>query len=283
MKGRPLTREADVIAPVSERGRLVAVRVGLIQFAGKADKSANIARAVELVNRASKQGAHIVCLQELATTIYFPFEDDQRYFEWAEPIPGPTTDYFANVARDRGTDLILPLFETSAAHEHFSSAVLIDSSGDVKEVYRRSSIPAVRSSGSEELSHERSYFQSGSANFTVCQTQAGASLGVLISSDRHYPEHFRLLALGGAHLIVVPSTGQPADEDSWLFELQAAAFNNSCWVAAANRVGLDERGSATSGLDAALCSTPGVMSLLVRASRMTTSFWSTSTSHLPMK
>jgi beta-ureidopropionase len=214
--------------------------IGMIQFAGSLDKNANIARATELIEEAASRGAEFVCLHELATTTYFPLVADEKYFDWAESIPGKTTEYFASVASRCNVELVLPMFERWAGIEYFNSAAVIEPEGTVRGVYRKNSIPLANTSSNGDASSEGYYFLPGNKRFPVFKTAAGATIGILIGFDRHYPEHFRLLALAGAQVIFVPTTSAHEDEDSWFFELQAAAFNNSCWVAAVNRVGYDE-------------------------------------------
>jgi len=220
------------------------MKVGLVQFSGQLDKQANIAKASELVKQAAARGAQIVCLHELVTSIYFPFEENDRNFDWAEPVPGASVEHFAAVAREHGIVLVLPIFERVTSADYFNSAVVIGPDGAVLGVYRKSSIPHVRMNGRAGTAFEKYYFRPGDRGFPAFPTPLGINIGVLICFDRHYPEHFRAVALNGAQLICVPTTAPRAGEPAWLFELQAADFNNGCWVAGVNRVGYDEGGSA---------------------------------------
>ncbi len=219
------------------------MKLGLIQFAGYQDKQANLDRAAVLVAQAVEQGAQLVCLHELASTIYFPFEEHSRYFGLAEPIPGPSTRFFADLARAHGITLVAPMFE-AAGSEYYNSAAVIAPDGSLLGVYRKSSIPHIRRNGHAATGFEKYYFRPGNVGFPVFTAPGGLRLGVLICFDRHFPEHFRALALDGAQLICVPTTSPRTGERAWLFELQAAAFANGCWVAGVNRVGRDEAGSA---------------------------------------
>lgn len=219
------------------------MKIGLVQFSGRQDKNANVARATELIGQAAAQGASIVCLHELATTVYFCFEESDRYLEWAEPIPGPSVEHFSAVAREHQVVLVLPIFEHVDRSDYFNSAVVIGPDGGLLGVYRKSSIPHIRRNGRTPTGFEKYYFRPGDRGFPVFPTPLGLTLGVLICFDRHFPEHFRVLALGGAELICVPTTSPRTGERAWFFELQAAAFNNGCWIAGVNRVGYDEGGS----------------------------------------
>lgn len=217
------------------------MKVGLVQFAGVQDKQTNLDRAAQLVGQAVDQGARVVCLHELATTVYFAFEEHSRYFGWAEPIPGPSTRFFADLARAHDISLVVPLFECVGS-EYYNSAVVIDRDGSLLGTYRKSTIPHIRRDGRVGTGYEKYYFRPGDLGFPVFTTQ-GLRVGVLICFDRHFPEHFRALALDGAQLIFVPTTSPRTGERAWLFELQSAAFANGCWVAGVNRVGRDEGGS----------------------------------------
>lgn len=216
------------------------MRVSLVQFAGKQDKAANIALAEGFIEQSAAQGADIVCLHELATTVFFPFEEDDRYFGLAEEIPGPSTRYFGELARNHRLAVVLPLFERSAAGEYFNSAVVIDTDGSLLGTYRKSVIPFVRRDGQKPGSYERYYFRPGDLGFPVFKTSNGLTVGLQICFDRHFPEHFRAMALQGADIIFVPTTSERKGEDHWVFELQAEAYDNCCWVAGVNRVGYDE-------------------------------------------
>jgi N-carbamoylputrescine amidase len=220
------------------------VNIGLIQFAGKQDKGANLARASELIGQAAAQGADVVCLHELATTIYFAFEERSRYFDLAEPIPGPSIEHFAALAREHHLVVVAPVFETVGRGDYFNSAAVLDVDGSLLGVYRKSSIPHIRRDDKPGTGYEKYYFRPGDHGLPVFRSSLGLSLGVLICFDRHFPEHFRVQALNGAELICVPTTSPRTGERAWLFELQAAAFNNGCWIAGVNRVGYDEGGSS---------------------------------------
>jgi predicted amidohydrolase len=221
------------------------MKIALIQFTGRREKTANIDKAVKLVEKAASQGAVVVCLHELASTIYFPFEENPSHFGLAETIPGETTELFSAICRAYHLVLVLPMFEEVGRSYYFNSAAVIGPQGEILGVYRKSSIPLVRlTPGRRGTAFEKYYFRPGDLGFPVFETPLNFNIGTMICFDRHYPEHFRVLALDGAHLICVPTTA-PRGKGirAWLFELQAAAYVNSCWVAGVNRVGWDEGGS----------------------------------------
>lgn len=219
------------------------MRIGLIQFAGCQSKQENIDKLTRYIGQAVEQGAQLICPHELATTIYFPFEEHARYFAWAEPVPGPSTDHFARVARDHGVVLLLPLFEQVGGSDYFNTTVVLGPDGEIVGRYRKSSIPHIRRNGVTPTGFEKYYFRPGDLGFPVFPTPFGLTLGTIICFDRHFPEHFRALALQGAQLVCVPTTSPRTGERAWLFELQAAAFMNGLWVAGVNRVGYDQQGS----------------------------------------
>jgi N-carbamoylputrescine amidase len=215
------------------------VKLGLVQFAGRQSKDANIALATEFVERAAAKGADVVCLHELATTVYFAFEENERWFSQAETVPGPATEHFSAIARKYSLALVLPLFEREG-DRFYNSAAVIDTDGTLLGSYRKSVIPFVCRDGAAPSTFERYYFRAGDHGLPVFRTSNGVTLGLQICFDRHFPEHFRVLALQGADLVCVPTTSERKGEDHWVFELQAEAYANCCWVAGVNRVGQDE-------------------------------------------
>src|SRR2546426_2989676 len=121
------------------------VRIAGVQFVGNADKETNIRTAIRMVREAADRGARIICLPELFSTMYFCVEPRREYFDWAEPIPGPTIDRLRDVARETGTVLIAPIFERAPDGRYFNSATVIGPDGHLIGKYRKSSIPLMRS------------------------------------------------------------------------------------------------------------------------------------------
>lgn len=220
------------------------VRAALAQFSGNREKEPNILKAEAMTRTAAAQGAQIICFPELASTMYFCYDPDPRYLEWAEPIPGPAVRRIQAVARETGIMIVYPIFEVDDGR-YFNSAAIIGPDGDLVGRYRKNSIPAVmRVEPGEPPSNEKFFFQPGDTGFPVFETPFGIRLGVLICYDRHFPEAPRSLALKGAHLIFVPTASfREWCRDTWSMELRTHALENCLYVGGVNKVGLDVGGS----------------------------------------
>jgi N-carbamoylputrescine amidase len=219
------------------------VKAALIQFQGNADKKKNIEKAKRYVKQAAANGARIVCLQELFNTTYFCYVEDPKFYDLAEPIPGPTIDEMAKLAQDERIVLVAPIYERVVKGELYNTAVVIGPNGKLLGRTRKSSIPLVVS---KDLSgYEKYYFRPGNTGFPTYPTPFGITIGVMICYDRHFPEHARLLALGGADLVFVPSATAGMSRYLWEIELKAHAIDNIYYVGGINRVGKDIGGSPT--------------------------------------
>lgn len=206
------------------------------------DLEENLLRAEHSVREAQLKGAQIVVLPELVTTCYFCRTQDTRFFDLAEPVPGPTTNRMQKLAAELEIVLVVPLFERVAAGLYFNTAVVIDADGSFLGKYRKTHIP--QDPGFEE----KFYFTEGDLGFPAFETRY-AKLGVLICWDQWFPEAARLMALAGAELIVYPTAiGWLPEEKAELGEAQYNAWQtvqrghavaNGCYVAAANRVGTE--------------------------------------------
>ncbi|MFC1903678.1 carbon-nitrogen hydrolase family protein [Chloroflexota bacterium] len=192
---------------------------------------------------------------ELCTTPYFPMVMDDRYFAWAEPIPGPTTELFAEKARKYETCIILPIFEKGKLEGvYYNSAVVIGPDGNIisgtmpdgsrVNRYAKTHIPAIMSS--QGWVDETFYFSAG-PGFPVFDTPK-AKIGILICHDRRYPEAWRETVLQGAEMIfvpvdsmiVMPERGGSSTEDMFVTELRTRALENCVWVCAANQGGEEQ-------------------------------------------
>lgn len=219
------------------------VKAALIQFQGNADKKKNIEKAKRYVKQAAANGARIVCLQELFNTTYFCYVEDPKFYDLAEPIPGPTIDEMAKLAQEERIVLVAPIYERVVKGELYNTAVVIGPNGKLLGRTRKSSIPLVVS---KDLSgYEKYYFRPGNTGFPTYPTPFGITIGVMICYDRHFPEHARLLALGGADLVFVPSATAGMSRYLWEIELKAHAIDNIYYVGGINRVGKDIGGSPT--------------------------------------
>ena len=212
----------------------------IIQMSMKAgDKDANVSKAEKMIDEAvEKYSANIVGLPELFTAEYFAQWIDRKYFSYAEPIPGPTTNRIAKKAKQHGIYIIAPIFEEARKGEYYNSAAMIAPDGRILGVYRKMHIPMGKIPELGSWGYEKFYFRSGS-DFPVFETKLG-TIGIYICWDRHFPEGWRILTLKGADVIFVPvaSMGKFLGE-TFSMEIKIMAYQNQCYVAAANRVGVE--------------------------------------------
>jgi N-carbamoylputrescine amidase len=209
-------------------------KLALIQMACGDDPEQNLVKALRLIDDAAQRGAQIVALQEVFNTIYFPNrERDPKYFDLAEPIPGPTISRLVAKAKERQVILLAPIYEREIPGVYYNSALIIAANGEIVGKYRKMHIPH-----SNHLI-EKFYFKPGNLGFPVFDTPH-ARIGILICYDRHFPEGARALGLGGAELILIPvASPRPQARDVFIKELMAMAIANQCFVAAINRVGVE--------------------------------------------
>ncbi len=206
------------------------------------DRKANLEKAIVRIREASRQGAQIICLQEIFTSPYFCQEEDHSWFDTAEEIPGPTTGELSRAAKESGVVVIGPVFERRAAGLYHNSAAVINADGALLGLYRKMHIP------DDPLYYEKFYFTPGDLGFQSFQTRFGR-IGVLICWDQWYPEAARLTALRGAEIIFYPAAigWHPSEKaefgesqfQAWRTIQQSHAIANGVFVAALNRVGLE--------------------------------------------
>ena len=218
------------------------VKLALLQHACAADPRANLAKSLALAERAAKAGAQILCTQELFRSPYFCQSEDHQNFKLAETVPGPSTEAFSKLARKHQVVIIASLFERRAPGLYHNTAAVIDADGSLLGVYRKMHIP------DDPLFHEKFYFTPGDTGFRAWQTRH-AKIGVLICWDQWYPEAARLTALHGAEILFYPTAigWHPGEKkkfgeeqhDAWETIQRAHAIANGCYVAAANRIGLE--------------------------------------------
>lgn len=219
---------------------LGSVSLGLIQTSAAVETAANLKKTLTLARDAASRGAQIICTQELFCSQYFCQSEDQAHFALAEPIPGPTTEAFQQLAREQQVVIIASLFERRAPGLYHNTAVIIDADGALLGRYRKMHIP------DDPLYFEKYYFAPGDLGFRSWKTRYG-TIGVLICWDQWYPEAARLTALQGAQILFYPTAiGWHPREKAQVGELQhsswqtiqrAHAIANGCYVAAVNRVG----------------------------------------------
>ncbi|MDF1556017.1 MAG: carbon-nitrogen hydrolase, partial [Deferrisomatales bacterium] len=214
--------------------------VGLVQQRCGTDREQNLARSIEQVRTAADRGARLVVLQELHATPYFCQTEDTTRFDWAEPVPGPTSARLGSLAAELGVVLVASLFERRAPGLYHNTAVVLERDGSLAGTYRKMHIP------DDPGFYEKFYFTPGDLGFQPIPTSVG-TLGVLVCWDQWYPEAARLMALAGADLLIYPTAigwdpSDPADEqqrqlDAWLTVQRGHAVANGVPVLAANRVG----------------------------------------------
>ena len=240
-------------------------KVALVQMSVGTKPADNLAKASERIEEAAARGAQVVCLPELFQSQYFCQREDVSYFDLAEPVPGPSTEALAKVAKKAKVVVVAPLFERRAAGVYHNTAAIIDSDGSIAGVYRKMHIP------DDPAYYEKFYFTPGDLGFKAFDTQAGR-LATLICWDQWYPEGARLAALHGAVILFYPtaigwhpaekaSNGE-AQRDSWRTIQRGHAIANGLYVAAVNRVG-HENPSGGDGLEfwgtSFLCDPQGVI------------------------
>jgi N-carbamoylputrescine amidase len=222
------------------------VKVGLVQSSCSADLMQNLDKAVAGIRAAAAKGAQIVCLQELFVSLYFCDVEDYDNFKLAEPIPGPTTDLLAQVAKEEGVVLIASLFEKRAEGLYHNTTAVIDADGSYLGKYRKMHIP------DDPAYYEKFYFTPGDLGYKVFKTKF-ARIGVLICWDQWYPEAARLTALMGAELLFYPtaigwSTSQDAATNqeqfgAWETIQRSHAVANGVHVVSVNRTGFEQDGA----------------------------------------
>jgi len=228
-------------------------KIGVVQMACGPDPDRNLAHAIEQVRAAARQGANVICLPELFRTQYFCQREDAALFDLAEPVPGPTTQAIADVARAEHVVVIASVFERRAAGVYHNTAAVLDASGALAGIYRKMHIP------DDPLYYEKFYFTPGDLGFRAFLTEFG-KIGALVCWDQWYPEGARLTALQGASTLFFPTAigWHPAEKeqygaaqyDAWRTIQRAHAIANGVYVAVPNRVGHetgDVRGNAASG------------------------------------
>ena len=170
------------------------VTLGLLQHPCEADPASNLAHALVAVTKAARSGAQIICMQELFAYQYFAQSEDHGNFRLAEPIPGPSTEAFQQIAREEKVVIIASLFEKLAVGLYHNTAAIIDTDGSLLGIYRKMHIP------DDPLYYEKFYFTPGDLGFRAWDTAFGR-IGVMICWDQWFPEAARLTALAGAEIL----------------------------------------------------------------------------------
>ncbi len=219
------------------------VRLGLLQTHASADPADNLRRTLALAGRAARRGAQIICTQELFRSQYFCQSEDHDCFKLAESIPGPSTAAFQKLARKHAVVIIASLFEKRRSGVYHNTAAIIDADGSLLGLYRKMHIP------DDPLFYEKFYFTPGDLGFRAWKTRYGR-IGVLICWDQWYPEAARLTAMQGAEILFYPTAigWHPREKKeygtnqhgAWELIQRSHAVANGCYVAVANRIGLEQ-------------------------------------------
>jgi beta-ureidopropionase len=215
---------------------MTTVRAALVQATWTGDKESMISHHEEQARLAAADGAQVICFQELFYGPYFCQVQDSGYYEYAESVPGPTTERFARLAGELGLVMVLPVYEQEQPGLLYNTAAVIDADGSYLGKYRKHHIPDLHGFW------EKFYFRPGTGGYPVFDTAAG-KIGVYICYDRHFPEGWRALGLNGAQIVFNPSaTSAGLSNYLWKLEQPAAAVANEYYVGAINRVGTEPLG-----------------------------------------
>ncbi len=218
------------------------MKTGILQLHITADITDNKLRLAEGITKLAKQGAELIILQELHNTLYFCQVEDVDNFDLAEPIPGPSTDFYGQLAKSLGVVIVTSLFERRAPGLYHNTAVVIEKDGTIAGKYRKMHIP------DDPAYYEKFYFTPGDLGFKPINTSVGR-LGVLICWDQWYPEAARLMALRGAEMLIYPTAigyatydtpeEQQRQREAWTTVMRGHAVANGLPVVAVNRVGFE--------------------------------------------
>lgn len=226
------------------------MKVALIQQSNRQEISENLSKLQENIRKCAAAGAELVVLQELHNSLYFCQTENPDYFDLAETIPGPSTDYFGKLAGELGVVLVLSLFEKRSAGLYHNTAVVLEKDGTIAGIYRKMHIP------DDTAYYEKFYFTPGDLGFVPIQTSLG-KLGVMVCWDQWFPEAARLMALAGAELLIYPTaigweTTDSEEEkqrqlEAWITIQRSHAIANGLPIVSCNRVGREDDPSGETG------------------------------------
>ncbi|MCR4853213.1 MAG: carbon-nitrogen hydrolase, partial [Prevotella sp.] len=218
------------------------LKIGFLQQENVADRDNNMQRLANGIEQLAREGAELIVLQELHNGLYFCQVEDVDNFDQAEPIPGPSTEFYGALAQRLGVVIVTSLFERRAAGVYHNTAVVFEKDGTVAGKYRKMHIP------DDPAYYEKFYFTPGDLGFHPIDTSVGR-LGVLVCWDQWYPEAARLMALQGAELLIYPTAigyatsddeaEQQRQREAWTTVMRGHAVANGLPVVAVNRVGFE--------------------------------------------
>jgi N-carbamoylputrescine amidase len=209
------------------------VRAALVQTNWTGDQESMTKAHEDYARQAAAAGAKVICFQELFYGPYFCQLQDPKFYEYAESVPGPTTERFQALAEELGMVMVLPVYEQEQPGVLYNTAAVIDADGKYLGKYRKNHIPQVKGFW------EKFYFRPGNLGYPVFDTAVGR-IGVYICYDRHFPEGWRALGLNGAKIVFNPSaTHRGLSSYLWKLEQPASAVANEYFIGAINRVGIE--------------------------------------------
>ena len=218
------------------------MKIGIIQQHNTADREDNKARLAEKIRKVAQEGTELVVLQELHNGLYFCQTEDVSVFDQAEPIPGPSTEFFGGLAKELQVVIVTSLFERRSTGLYHNTAVVLEKDGTIAGKYRKMHIP------DDPGYYEKFYFTPGDLGFQPIGTSVGR-LGVLVCWDQWYPEAARLMTLAGAELLIYPTAigydpndsqeEQERQRMAWQTVQRGHAVANGLPVVTVNRVGLE--------------------------------------------
>ena len=226
------------------------LKVGIIQQHNTADIDQNKKRLADKCRQLAEKGARLIVLQELHNSLYFCQTENVDLFDLAETIPGPSTEFFGQLARELGVVIVTSLFEKRAAGLYHNTAVVMEREGSIAGKYRKMHIP------DDPAYYEKFYFTPGDLGFHPIDTSVGR-LGVLVCWDQWYPEAARLMALQGAEMLIYPTAigyessdtkeEQERQREAWTTVQRGHAVANGLPVITVNRVGFEPDPSHQTG------------------------------------
>ena len=218
------------------------MKIGIIQQHNTGNREDNKVRLAEKIRKVAHEGAELVVLQELHNGLYFCQTEDVSVFDQAEPIPGPSTEFFGELAKEMQVVIVTSLFERRATGLYHNTAVVLEKDGTIAGKYRKMHIP------DDPGYDEKFYFTPGDLGFQPIDTSVGR-LGVLVCWDQWYPEAARLMALAGAELLIYPTAigydpnDTPEEQErqrmAWQTVQRGHAVANGLPVVTVNRVGVE--------------------------------------------
>lgn len=213
---------------------MTTVRVALSQTTWTGDTDSMLDKHEGFARDAAQQGAQAICFQELFYGPYFGITEEAKYYRLAESADGPIVTRFAALAAELNMVMILPIYEEDMPGVYYNTAVVIDADGSIAGKYRKMHIPHV------DKFYEKFYFRPGNMGWPVFDTAIGR-IGVTICYDRHFPEGWRMLGLGGAQIVFNPNASKPGLSNRlWDLEQPTAAAANGYFVVVPNRVGRED-------------------------------------------